>query len=198
MHAVQTLMSSTSELAVAEPLPQKVVAKLFASLGGQLGAKIADLYAGVKSEIVQSEWARGLAGFTRAEIVRGMAESRTRRFAPTLGEFAQMCRPAIDPECAWLEAVDGLAARDNGQTGDWSHPAVYRAAMACSFDIRNRSFQTVRRTWEWRLRKEFAQGWGDDVPAVPIRVEHRPTLKSMPATVKQRLANLVKQTGNKK
>jgi hypothetical protein len=189
MHALQAT-SSTSTLARSEPLPQRVVAQLFDSLAGQLGFKVADLYAGAKSEIVQSEWAKGLAGFTRREVSRGLAECRTRKFAPSIGEFAQFCRPALDPEYAWQEAYDGLCARDRGEPGVWSHPAVWRAACVMPYEIRNGSFRATRTRWERTLRQEFEKGWGDPVPPVPERVEYRPTLTSMPASVREGLARL--------
>lgn len=136
------------------------------------------------------EWALGLYGFRQHEIERGLAECSSRRFAPTLGEFKHFCRPALDPQFAWLEAADGLKARDRGELGEWTHPAVYRAAMVMSFDLRRGSFQQLRVQWERILKKEFEKGWGDPVSPVPERVEQRPTHTTTPASVRAQLARL--------
>jgi hypothetical protein len=185
-------LSSTSPLGAFEPLPQRWVGKLFEQLSGQLGAKLADLYAGIKPETVQGEWAKGLAGFAPDEIRRGLAEcsSKTRGFAPNLGEFKLLCRPALDPEYAWQEAQDGLQARDRGEVGQWSHPAVWRAACAMPYELRNSTYRAARVRWGRVLSKEFEKGWGDPAPPVPECVEHRPTLTSMPAAVRDKLASM--------
>jgi hypothetical protein len=141
-------------------------------------------------QLMVSEWSKGLRGMTPREISRGLAACRTQRFVPGLGEFCQFCRPALDPETAWLEAQDGLAARERGELGAWSHPAVFRAATAMPFEVRSITFGQARKRWERALRQEFEKGWGEDVPAVPKRVEHRPTLKPMPAAMRKKLADL--------
>lgn len=151
---------------------------------------------GADQKRMVSEWAQGLAGMSSAEVERGMAECRTRRFAPSLGEFAQLCRPALDPEYAWEEARRGLLARERGETGVWSHPAVWRAARTLAYEIKNGSYKARRVSWQMELAHQFEKGWGDDVPPVPKRVEHRPTLTPMPAAIRKKLAELnLKITG---
>ncbi len=151
-----------------EPLPLELVANVFTVLTGQLGSKVADLWGGVPPGDVQAEWAAGLAGFRPQELARGLAACRNRRFAPTLGEFTVLCRPALDSEWAFLEAGDGLRARDSGEAGVWSHPAVYRAACAMGMEVRSGDWKAVRTRWGYVLARELAQGWGDDVrPPVP-------------------------------
>lgn len=166
------------------PLPTHLVEQLFQRLTAQLGAKIADLWAGVKPELVKAEWADGLAGFLDVELMRGLKACQGRIFAPTLGEFCRLCRPALDAEFAWLEAVDGMAARRAGGTGQWSHPAVYRAAAAMTFELQSRSFNECRRVWGYRLEREFANGWVEDVPKPAVRIAHQPG-KPRPPTAEE-------------
>ena len=161
------------------------VERLFQRMHGQLGVKISELFKGVPSSLVQSEWALGLAGFQPQEIERGLEALRARPFPPVLGEFARMCRPALDPEIAWREAVAGMAARANGEVGDWSHPAVYRAARQVQFELRTTTFAQSRNVWSVILSREFAAGWGDAVspPAArleaPKRTTNGPTLDQL-------------------
>lgn len=173
------------------PLPTHLVEDLFQRLTAQLGAKIADLWAGVKPEHVKAEWADGLAGFRDAEIMRGLKACQSRIFAPTLGEFCRLCRPALDAEFAWLEAVDGLAARRTGEIGQWSHPAVYRAAEAMAFEVQSRSFHDCRRSWAYRLEQELVKGWLADVSAPAVRIAHQPAQARKPtAAEKEAFARL--------
>ncbi len=198
MHVVQAI-STSNPVAIAQPLEQRWVGKLFKRLNGQFGAKMADLYGGAAPDAVQEQWAWGLAGFSPEEILRGLAEARTRRFAPNIGEFAQMCRPCLDPEMAWLEAVEGLQARERGDVGVWTHPAVYRAASRMAYEVRTFGFSmAMRKRWERTLKQELALGWGDEVPPVPQRITNNPTTVSMPSSIRRKLAQLGVKPGGVK
>ena len=164
---------------------------VFSRLEAQLGAKIADLFASAPKEAVLTEWASALSGFTKREVNRGLAICQTRIFAPTLGEFTRLCRPALDPEIAWLEAAEGLRARNAGELGEWSHPAVYRAATTMPFELSSSSFRQCQKVWTWRLEKEFAKGWGE-VPPVALRVGHEVAKAAGPnAEQKKKIADLL-------
>lgn len=116
------------------------------------------------------EWAQSLAGFRPEELERGLAEMRNRKFIPTLGEFRVACRPALDPEAAWYEAEEGLKQRELGHRGEWTHPAIWRAACDMSLNIRSGEYARHRARWAAHLRRELARGWGDGVPPVPPRL----------------------------
>jgi hypothetical protein len=172
---IQQALSTWKLGSSVEPaIPQKWVARIFERLQAQLGTKVADLYAGVPSETVQEEWGRALADFHPAEIDRGLKACAMRVFAPTLGEFCMLCRPALDPEVAFIEAGHCIRQRDQGISGDWSHPAVYRAATQMGHEVRAGNFREVRKRWEWILRAEFSQGWSEiPEPRKAIEYESR-------------------------
>ena len=123
-------------------------------------------------EAMRAVWAEQLAGYTVGEIKRGLREVATRRFPPTLGEFAQWCRPCLDPEAAWMEAEFCLRQREEGKVGDWTHPAVFRAASTMGNDVRSGDFQRHRARWTAALKRELAAGWGDGVPPPVQRIAH--------------------------
>lgn len=185
--------SSTSET-----LPAPWVERLFSRLNDALGGKMADLYVGRVREDVEREWSIGLAGMTGRELARGVKAARLRTFAPNVGEFARLCRPALDPEYAFREAQIGLAARSRGETGEWSHPAVYRAAMTLSWDVRRKSYREMRYDWDRELTKEFERGWGEDVPPAQKQVEHSPTNTVQSPAVRARVTELLKTWGARK
>jgi hypothetical protein len=163
------------------------VAKVFDQLGGQMGAKLAALYGKVNPALVRAEWSRGLASLSNDEIERGLEACLTRQFAPTLGEFMHLCRPSLDGEIAWTEAEEGLKARRQGEHGEWSHPAVYRAARVMSETLRLGNYRANRNRWEHVLRTEFAKGFVEPVPPVPVPIVNNPTLSPMPARIREQL-----------
>lgn len=168
----QALPSTLKPESSAEPatVPASWVDRVFERLTAQLGTKVADLWAGSNPEAVRREWGEALAGFEPREIARGLEATRARAFAPTLGEFLRLCRPALDPEVAWLEAQDGMRQRDLGQRGEWSHPGVYRAARDMAHEVKTGNYRENRKRWEWLLGRELARGWLFDVPAAPQRL----------------------------
>jgi hypothetical protein len=186
---IQTALSTWKPASSVEPLPQKWIARIFERLTAQLGSKVADLYAGVHPETVQEEWGRALADFHPAEIDRGLTACQSRAFAPTLGEFLRLCRPALDPEIAFIEAANCLSQREKGEVGDWSHPAVFRAAVAMSHEVRTGNFREVRKRWEWQLSREFEQGWSEIEPP-RTAITHAPSLRPPSEGERLRLRDL--------
>lgn len=180
--------------AAIEPQAQSVVGQLFERIEGAIGNKAAMLYEGADPKVVQSEWAEGLAGFSDIEVMRGLAEVRKRAFPPNVGEFARMCRPALDPEYAWHEAGDCLRQRDkldargNPQAGDWSHPAVYRAACAMPQEVRGGDYKANRVRWGYVLSREFARGWGEPIEPPTLRIESQPKVGPPPVSVREQMA----------
>lgn len=178
-----------------KPAAPEWIERIFERLGAQYGNKLAMLYpsedAGMQ-QAIHNEWAEALAGFTGDEIQRGLRACQTRPFAPTVGEFALLCRPALDPEFAWLEAADGLRARQRGEMGEWSHPAVYRTAQPLAFEILNQPYRQHRKTWQYRLAREFEQGVGQGIPPVPLAITQQEKPASLPnAAVRARIAQIL-------
>lgn len=172
--ALSTLTHGSSTAEREQPVPETWVERIFTRLTAQLGSKVADLYGGIDPAVVKTEWCEALAGFDPSEIARGIEACRTRVFAPTLGEFLRLCRPALDPEIAWIEAVAAMQERAQGKTGEWSHPAVYRAAHQMAYELRTGSFKDHRKRWEWLLNREFPKGWLLGVPKPTAAIGYQP------------------------
>ncbi len=163
--ALQLPTPSTSPLALSRdgsPIPIHWVEDLFDRLAAILGGSMANVYASAKPELVKAEWAEALAGFSGAEVKRGLAATRTRKFAPNLGEFLHLCRPALDPELGLIEAEKGLRAHRDGVAFAWSHPAVYWAAVGMAYEVRTTAYAHLRKRWDSHLAEHFARGeWGE-------------------------------------
>ena len=140
------------------PVPTRWVEDLFARLAAILGGSMSNVYASADPDRVKAAWAEALAGFSAEEVRRGLAATRTRKFAPNLPEFLHLCRPALDPEVAWIEAEQGMASHAKGERFAWTHPAVYWAGRQFSFELRSSSYEQCRKRWAAALTAEFAKG----------------------------------------
>ena len=150
------------------PVPTRWVEYLFARLAAILGGSMSNVYASADPARVKAEWAEALAGFSAEEVKRGLEATRTRKFAPNLPEFLHLCRPALDPEVAWIEAEQGMASHSKGERFAWTHPAVYWAGRQFGFELRSSSFEQCRKRWTAALAAEFAKGaWA--TPADPTQ-----------------------------
>jgi hypothetical protein len=154
-----------------DSLPTRVLDDLFSRMHAILGAKWLDVFNGADLDIAREEWARALAGFMPVELSHGLDALAQRRFPPTLGEFACLCRPCLDHEWAFHHAHSCLMQRDKGETGDWSHPAEWRAASTLSLEVRRGDYASVRARWKVELEKQLKAGWGDMPPAPPLRIK---------------------------
>lgn len=79
-------------------------------------------------------------------------------YPPTVGEFIGACRPPLDAQKSFYEAVEGMAARDMGLEFTWSHPAIYWAAVTVGFELRVSPYDRVAARWSSVLRDVHARG----------------------------------------
>lgn len=168
-----------------------MVEHVFDRLKGQFGAKLADMWAPVLNaaprpgepldvpNIVEREWMESLAGFQRHELERGCDACSNRIFPPTLGEFKMLCRPCLDPEWAWHEAQECLVQREAGQMGEWTHPAVFFAALKMGPAVRGGDWSRHRKAWTRVLQGEISRGWRT-IPPAPQKLPE-PVFEPVPA-----------------
>ncbi|RZS80638.1 hypothetical protein [Pigmentiphaga kullae] len=164
-------MSDLIELPEASPTARAAAASLIAHMRNEYGEKFARQWAHVKADDQIDHWARRLAGYTAGEVRRGLVALSTRPYPPTLPEFLGLCRPPIDAEAAFHEAVAGMQARQRGELGEWSHPAIYWAAVrVSSHDLLANGYAVMRGRWENALRDWLSKGrWADiPMPAVAL------------------------------
>lgn len=135
------------------------------------GKKFQDQWHSVTPTEMLAVWSMGLSGYTAKEVQRGLAACMTHIWPPTLPEFILWCRPPMDHEAAFSEAVSQLHLRDEG-TDSWSHPAIYWAAVAFgSWELRQASWDRAKARWTRILDEQLGK---PDLPPVPPRVEALP------------------------
>lgn len=129
------------------------------------GAKFAQQWQGLSPRELRESWDQKLAGLNETQVRRGLAACHLRDWPPTLPEFLRLCCPWMTPEVAYHEAVRGMSARQRGEIGEWSHPAVYWAAVGVSsVDLLNSTFGSIKARWEKTLAEELSRGTWPDIP----------------------------------
>jgi hypothetical protein len=167
------LQSSTAPLNVwLDPHPKldgvSLIDHLFNRLDGLYPHRWRSAFANEQAIINWREsWAEGLAeeGITLPEVKCGIDACR-RDFAwpPSFAEFLSACRPAIDPESAYAEAVEQLRLREHGED-KWTHRAIYWAASEIgSWDLRQSTWGGIKARWTAVLRDKLADR---DLPDIP-------------------------------
>lgn len=160
----------TPSLSTPDDWPEDAVARawvenLFDRMAGLYGRKLADLWAGTDRETIMRTWGREMARLTGPELKRGVERLVTQDWPPTLPQFVKLCRPPVDFEAAFNEAAAGMQARERGEMGKWSSPAIYWAAMKVGpFEVRTQSYGTLSARWKSALEAIIGGGAYQPIP----------------------------------
>ena len=131
------------------------------------GAKFAQQWQGLSPRELREAWDKHLADMTEREVRAGLVACLSREWPPSLPEFLKLCRPWMNPEVAFHDAVVGMAARRRGEMGVWFHPAIYWAAVTVgTHDILNATYGHIKGRWDRAFTDEIAKGQWPDVPPV--------------------------------
>jgi len=105
-------------------------------------------------------------GITPNDVKAGLKACRSRYdWPPSCAEFIKACKPSVDPTVAYYEAVNGMQAREKGKKGEWSHPAIFWAAVQVSaHDLKHQGYSQLKGRWEKALSDEMAKGEWVAVP----------------------------------
>ncbi|CAK0749842.1 hypothetical protein CCP3SC15_1630007 [Gammaproteobacteria bacterium] len=180
-----------------QPLPDAWIERLFSRLTAFYGARFADMWRGVNSDEFRKVWAQELGGYTAEEIYRGIQACRTRDWPPTLPEFLKLCRPPIDLEAAYHEAIRQLARRETGDD-QWSHPAIFWAsAQIGTVDMRLSNWGSIKQRWISVLNSEIDKGRWDEIPKRINSLPPPGKLSVSPEEAKKRLNNIFSMLAGK-
>lgn len=114
----------------------------------------------------RTAWAEAFAdeGISLDEVRAGLKACRRRDWPPSFAEFFKDCRPFVDYQAALIEAVEQMARRESGRD-QWSHPAIYWAAVKIgSYDLSRKSLKDLDREWRKAYGDQLAIGRWDDIP----------------------------------
>ncbi len=155
---------AASSMSRPTPLPDAWIERLFEILLSLYGGRFNEMWGICNPEKMRVVWAEWLGGYSGTEIARGIAACRVRDWPPTLPEFLKLCRPPIDPEEAYQEAIAELTQRRLGKDR-WSHPAIFWAAASIgSHDLMSSHWGAMKNRWTNRLRAELAKNAWPEIP----------------------------------
>lgn len=120
----------------------------------------------------RTAWAESLTDerVTMAEIKRGLAVCRKLiAWPPSFAEFLTACRPALDAEQAFYEAVRQMQKRESG-ADSWSNPALFWAASRLGGDLMRYAYETVKNRWKSEIDKALSELRAGSLPTtIPDR-----------------------------
>lgn len=175
------------------PKLRELVTQLLDSMFLDFGSKFTQKWGGVEPEKLVIHWCNELKGFTANEIKRGVEAQKDLPEPPDLRQFKKLCRPPVDSMKAYYEAIAGLQAREKGEVGVWSHPAIYFAAMPLSFDLMNQTFSAMKDRWEKAFSAELEKGQWAEIPKPMLAIDYKKDEMS-----KEKAAQFLKSAGVKK
>lgn len=151
---------------------REVVVQMFEVMHMDHGKKFIDLWISVDPSTLVDHWCNELKGFTPREIKRGLELQKALDWPPTTSEFKKLCRPSIDAEIAFREALKQGTARECGNPNEWSSPAIFwawREVGAKAF--REQHYSSLKKVWEKALADQFEKGVWDAIPPMVLKLE---------------------------
>lgn len=148
-----------------DPLPMAWIEKLFDRMVSLYGHKFLDMWRDVNLQGVKETWAQELGKLSRDEVARGANALLAQEWPPTLPQFIKLCKPSVDAVAAYYEAVNGVVAREHGNIGEWSHPAIFWASVKVgAFDLKHQTYSQIKTRWESALSEEMAKSAWSAIP----------------------------------
>lgn len=188
------MQPTTSSTLPHHPIPLSWVESLFKRMTFSYGTRFADLWAGVDHNELKAFWADRLGALTRDELATGYRMMESLGRPPTLPEFIKLCRPNLDPEVAFYEAIEQGRKRelaDPDNPDEWSHAAIYWAWVKVGgFAIANQGYEVLRSRWSETLRNCAND---PHLPAVPKKARELPApgkTRLQPERARELLADL--------
>jgi hypothetical protein len=165
-------MDASSILDQAQPsVPIQWVERLFSRMQACYGNRFLDMFANANMDDVKVVWGQQMYLLTKDELCRGVAALMTRDWPPSLPEFVKLCKPAIDAEVAYYEALEQGLAREEGRSNTWSSPAIYWAWRTIGgFEFRSQSFAYLKHRWSKVLADEIAKGTWPPIPETTLQL----------------------------
>jgi len=155
----------TQSLTSTDRISEAWIERLFEKMVALYGNKFLDMWGKADLKTVKALWSQELCKLSRDEIVRGANALMTQEWPPTLPQFIKLCRPSIDTVAAYYEAVNGVVAREHGNIGEWSHPAIFWASVKVgAFDLKHQSYSQVKARWDAALNDELQKGNWTAIP----------------------------------
>ena len=176
--------------------PLSMMDRLFNRMDGSYPHKWRSAFANAQAiQNWREAWAEAFdeEGLTPEEVKAGIVTCRKLYdWPPSLPEFLKACRPAIDPERAFHEAVEQMRLRDVSKDA-WSSPVVFWAAVQLGSDLRNNPYPSISKRWAAALDTAAKKIKLRELPnEVPPRLDALPAPGRQSVDPEQAAANIDK------
>lgn len=129
------------------------------------------MFSNAKMDDVKRVWGQQMYLLTKDELCRGVAALMSREWPASLPEFIKLCKPPIDAEVAYYEALEQGLAREEGRQNTWSSPAIFWAWRTIGgFEFRSQSFVNLKGRWSKILGEEVAKGTWPPIPETALQL----------------------------
>jgi hypothetical protein len=147
------------------PISEKWIDALFAKMSTYYGNKFADMWRDGNMQAIKAVWFEECLKLSREDFTRGANALMSQEWPPTLPQFISLCKVKINALSGYYEAINGLAARERGEIGEWSHPAIFWASVKVgAFDLKNQGYAAIKGRWEAAFEEEMAKGQWAAIP----------------------------------
>lgn len=147
------------------PVPDHWIDALFAKMSSYYGNKFADMWRDSSMQAIKGIWAQELLKLSREDFTRGANALLAQEWPPTLPQFIKLCKPSVDAVAAYYQAVNGVIAREHGNMGEWSHPAIFWASVKIgAFDLKHQTYSQIKTRWEAELQDQMERWQWDEIP----------------------------------
>ncbi len=147
------------------PLPLDWVKAIYRKLTMLWGDQFVRKWDGIPFDELMVAWSEELAGYTPEELKRGLAGCKTKTFPVSFAEFMALCRPPLNPEDGFAEAMAQSQLRPMGRD-KWSHPAIFWTYYALSWEFKNLTTRELEKRWAPEFKRIMAQGQWEPIPEV--------------------------------
>lgn len=148
-----------------KPLPLDWVDAIYKKFAIYWGEQFLSKWKGLPHDDLLEAWSEELAGYSPEELKRGLAECKKKVFPVSLPEFMLLCRPIINSQEAFYEAMAQSQLRHSGKD-NWSHPAIFWTYYALSWEFTNLTTRELEKRWEIEFQKIYGQGNWREIPRV--------------------------------
>jgi|ERR1051326_1208638 hypothetical protein len=152
------------------------VGKLLGKLKKDYGKRFTDQWKDFSDQQIADNWLEALYDYSIYELMTGYVGLRDKDWPPSIPEFLNLCRTKIDYEKAYWEALGGIQARQRGEVGTWSHPAIFFASTGLYHDILNLPYDKLKSRWEMALDRELSKNNWPNIPVPPKQITNDPKI----------------------
>ncbi len=143
-------------------------------------------------ENIKRIWAEDLSGYSGDEIKRGLNECMKREYPPTLPQFAMMCRPKMNYEESFQEAVKQMPLRKEG-LDKWSMPAIYYAGITMMYALQHNTYESVKDKWKSAIDTAIEDIKYGKIPnEIPLVIMPPETIKITPEQARANIERVQK------